>query len=303
MNVILTGASGFIGRYLAAELLRRDCEIYIVVRQAHKADLWHDYHNCHIVVSELKALRADMFPKQDYAAFIHLAWGGVNREEMDDMIIHRNNYENSVRCLQTAYELNCKIFADTGSRAEYGNVCGLCEESVSANPSNAYGRMKLAFYDYAKKFCDVYMMEYVHFRLFSVIGVGDHPWSLVSSACHNFIAGKPMKMGACRQLWNFMSIFDAVGAMLKCIEEYYRLPQGDNHIINIASADTRILRDFIYEIHKLTNSDSELVFDESVRGYDSNPSIYKLSTCIGWRDQIGFETEIINILKSIKRTD
>ena len=300
-SVIITGASGFIGRYLTAELLERDYDVYIIMRDAHKADMWAGYHNSHVIACELHALRAEMFPKQKYDAFIHLAWGGVNREEIDDVDIHKNNYENSVYCLKAAYELDCQIFADTGSRAEYGNINGVCEESIAGNPNNAYGKMKLEFYHYTREFCQKCSMEYLHFRLFSVIGVGDHPWSLISTACSNFVAGTPMKMGACRQLWNFMSVHDAVSAMLQCIEEYHKLPRDDNRIINIASADTRILRDFIYEIHKWAHSDSELIFDESMSGYDSNPSIHKLSAYIGWKDQIGFENEIMNILGSIEK--
>lgn len=299
-NIILTGASGFIGRYMAAELLNRECGVYVVVRDAHKADMWREYGNCHTVVCELNALNADLFPKQNYDAFIHMAWGGVNREEIDDMDIHRGNYMNSVRCLQTAHELNCRLFADTGSRAEYGMVDGACKEDILGDPDNAYGKMKLEFYNHAFAFCQQADMGYIHFRLFSVIGIGDHPWSLVSVACNNFSSGIRMDMGACRQLWNFMSVQDAVRAMLQCIDYYYKLPAGDNCIVNIASADTRILRDFIYEIHQLADSDSEMLFDETRKGYDSDPSVYKLNAYIGWKDQTAFKDEIINILSNIK---
>ena len=37
MNYFVTGATGFIGRHLVAELLERDGTIYVLVREGHEA--------------------------------------------------------------------------------------------------------------------------------------------------------------------------------------------------------------------------------------------------------------------------
>ena len=55
-------------------------------------------------------------------ACFHFAWGGVNREEIDNSSSQKGNIENSIFCLQAARDLGCRVFIDAGSRAEYGPV-------------------------------------------------------------------------------------------------------------------------------------------------------------------------------------
>ena len=72
-----------------------------------------------------------VLPKKDYYAWIHLAWGGINREEINDEEIHKQNHINSIKCLNKAKELNCEKFIETGSRAECGNEDAIIPEEIS----------------------------------------------------------------------------------------------------------------------------------------------------------------------------
>ena len=176
---------------------------------------------------------------------IHLAWGGINREEINDEEIHKQNYINSIKCLNKAKELNCEKFIETGSRAECGNEDAIIPEEISGEPLNIYGKFKRLFNEFAHDYCRNNDMEYLHLRLFAVTGPGDHPWSLVSECCRKFSDNEPMNFGSCEQIWNYLDVRDAARTIVCLIGGDFKSCEG-NHIINIASETSRPLKEYIY---------------------------------------------------------
>ena len=53
-------------------------------------------------------------------AFLHFAWRGVNRQEIDSPEVQKLNIDGSLRCIEAAKLLGCQVFMDAGSRVEYG---------------------------------------------------------------------------------------------------------------------------------------------------------------------------------------
>ena len=298
-KVIITGITGFVGRYLAQEMLQQGYDVTGVARNPAKVPA--QLTGCdrfHLVESTLEELEAAAFPQEHYDAFFHFAWGGVNRDEIDDPSVHAHNYENSVRCLQTAKALGCAFFLDAGSRMEYGYVDGVMTETLEPHPDKAYGIWKERFYRYAYDYCREQSLSYVHIRIFSVIGVGDHPWSITETACRKLSCGEKMEFGPCTQLWNFMAIEDAAKAIRLLYEKRDNFPEQDNRIVNVANYDTRVLRGFIEEIFQITHSKSELVFHEGSAGTSTNADVAKLSRITGWKSEIPYYQQIIKILNS-----
>lgn len=302
MRAIVTGATGFIGKYLVQELLDNGYDVVAVVRDASGISgnlLVRD--NLTIIQSTLEELEVQDFPKYHFDVFFHLAWGGVNREEIDNDSVHEESYNASVRCLQIALKLGCKTFCDSGTRAEYGRINKMCED-CECWPEGAYGTWKMRFYKQAYSVCKENDLKYIHYRIFSVIGVGDHKWSLVSTSCRNLINNQDMAFGLCQHLWNYMAVEDAVRAIRISYEKRDRLGSGDNSILNIASYDTRVLRSFIEEIYQITSSESKLHFESNdASSYDIRPNIEKISKLTGWKCQISFHEQIKKIIYELKK--
>ena len=195
-------------------------------------------------------------------AFFHLAWGGVNRQEIDSPEVQAKNVAGSLDCIRAAKALNCRMFMDAGSRVEYGLTDGFMQEDIECHPVNQYGKAKWEFYQKAVPLCEELGLHYVHLRFFSVYGTGDHPWSIISTLVRELPAGNKVSLSACRHQWNFMYIDDAVEAVY---ELYEQLPQSADAgvkknglvstIVNIASKDTRVLKDFVEEIHSIAVRD------------------------------------------------
>lgn len=273
-RIVMTGATGFIGRHVAGRLLDQGSEVYALVREAspHR-ELLPVHEHLHVVTGSLTEAVSCLEPVGSADGFLHFAWGGVNREEIDSPVVQAANIEASLACLEAARRLKCRIFMDAGSRVEYGvQPDGIMEESRDCHPVNEYGKAKLAFYEQARELCGQWKMTYYHLRFFSVYGQGDHPWSIISTLVRDLPEGKKVSLSACRHRWNFMEISDAAQA----VAELYRFSdgrEGECHVVNVASADTRELRSFVEEIHGLCGGKGNLEYGTFVQAKEGALSI------------------------------
>lgn len=303
-RIIMTGATGFIGRNVAAQLLSAGAEVFALVRrESRQKNLLPVHENLHLVWGSLADIErcAEEIGYGD--GFLHFAWGGVNREEIDSPIVQAANVEDSLACVRAAGRLGCQIFMDAGSRVEYGiQPDGVMEETRDCDPVNAYGKAKLEFYRQAKPICEELGMTYYHLRFFSVYGAGDHSWSVISTLVRDLPQGKTVSLSACLHRWNFMEIRDAARAVVE-LYRYSDGHKGESHIVNVASRDTRVLREFAEEIYALAGEKGKLefgTFQQAKEGALSIcPTVEKLCalTDESWNENISFSDGIQFMLR------
>lgn len=340
-RIVMTGATGFIGRNVAQQLLNCGAEVYALVRNGSKQRKYlPKSSNMHIMNGDLTHIKEALCeagllnrnfsinrdgdfiegylqPQNDEAndlsqnakrasadIFLHFAWGGVNREEIDSSIVQQKNIEDSLVCLEAGHMLGCQLFMDAGSRVEYGvTEDGIMKEDMECHPVNAYGKAKLDFYQKAKLLCKTWGMTYEHLRYFSVYGVGDHPWSIISTLTRDLPLGKTVSLSACMHRWNFMDIEDASRAVLELIR-HSDVVTGETHIINVASNDTRRLKEFVEEIHILCSGKGTLQFGTFVQAKEGALSIcpdteqLRILTENTWHEKVPFELGIRRIVEA-----
>lgn len=309
-KVVITGATGFIGRNVAKLLLEAGAQVYALVRlQSRQREFLPDSDNLHVIAGSMEQAETVLTETENGLdgtadAFLHFAWGGVNRQEIDSPEVQRQNVEQSLGCLRVAHKLGCQVFMDAGSRVEYGiTEDGTMEESMECHPVNAYGSAKLAFYQQAEALCREWGMTYYHLRFFSVYGIGDHPWSIISTLVRELPQGKTVSLSACMHRWNFMDIRDAARAVLE-LYRYSDKFSGTVHVVNVASGDTRRLREFVEEIHLLCKGRGQLEYGTFVQAKEGALSICPTVNVLQrltdgtWREQVSFGDGIGRMLQA-----
>lgn len=307
-RIVITGATGFIGRNVAAQLLAQGAEVFALVRlESKNRDLLPVHENLHEVSCCLADVGRCVGEIGNADAFLHFAWSGVNREEIDSPIVQATNISGSRSCVRAAKALGCQIFMDAGSRVEYGiQPDGIMSEDRECNPVNAYGRAKLEFYNQAVSMCAECGMTYYHLRFFSVYGTGDHPWSIISTLVRDLPLGEKVSLSACLHRWNFMHIEDAARAVI----ELYRFSdehKGESRIVNVASKDTRVLREFAEEIYDICEKKGELEFGTFVQAKEGAlsicPTVNVLEELTGetWKEQVRFADGIRGMLDVLRK--
>ena len=274
MRVVITGATGFIGSNLARVFLEQGTHVYALVRPGSlHLDALPVHERLHTVACDLAHV-LECVPEVGHAdGFFHMAWGGVNREEIDSPEVQARNVAGSLDCVEAAGRLGCRVFMDAGSRVEYGAVDGIMEEEAPCRPINEYGKAKWEFYQKAAPLRSRLGLHYYHLRFFSVYGCGDHPWSIISTLVRELPRGGRVSLSACRHEWNFMYIDDAVEAVGRLYEQVKDKPCKKGAAVNIASRDTRVLKSFVEEVFELAGKRGTLEFGTFVQAKEGALSI------------------------------
>ena len=149
-RIVMTGATGFIGSHVAKRFLDEGAEVYCLVRpESQKTECLPVHEHLHRIPAQMDEA-VECVPQIGHAdAFLHFAWRGVNRQEIDSPEVQAKNVAGSLDCIRAAKALNCRMFMDAGSRVEYGLTDGFMQEDIECHPVNQYGKAKWEFYQKA----------------------------------------------------------------------------------------------------------------------------------------------------------
>lgn len=316
MNIIMTGATSFVGAATVRELLRRGHMVTAIARPASsKLGTILDGNEEALLSGRLLVTENDLSEPEQLLekvtkpqdVFCHFGWGGSGSASRTDRALQEKNLEISQETIRTAKALGCKKFLFSGSQAEYGMHRDLITEETACEPKSLYGEAKLAMCEKGEKLCGELGLRYIHARIFSAYGPGDHPWTLVESCLDAFLNNREMSLGACTQNWNFLYIDDLARGMAALCEAEETTFEGiSNPVFNFGGAETKVLKDFVEEIHTLCGGKGETRYNtrgENAEGLiNLMPSIEKLKAVTGWKPEVDFKTGITRMISLRKRT-
>lgn len=323
MRIIITGASSFLGRAFIRRLTEKGaCILPEAEDQREKESLLVQPK----AADEKAAGRKGADPKtagnadelvlfrhsfeeaperlpETADAFVHFAWGGVGSAGRSDEAIQAQNVKLSMAALRMAEKLSCSRFLFAGSQAEYGGAQKESLEQLESGPCapvSAYGKAKLQFGEWGARFAaspsdpnqTERKLRFIHMRIFSVYGPGDHKTSLIESCVRAFRKNEPMELGNCTQEWDYLYIDDAAAA----IEGLLRSEKASG-IYNIGSGDRRPLNAYIKEAREVVMSSSRLHFgvrgDHAEGAVSLAPSLARLWQETGFRPSVSFREGIL----------
>ncbi len=318
MNIVVTGATSFLGTALVRRLLAEGHQVYGVIRPAssHRAGLLEAAGSCsgfHLVESELSEL-SELHRKvpSPCPLYFHLGWDGSGSENRKNPAVQRKNAEDGMKALLGAKRLGCRRFLFSGSQAEYGICQTRMAEDAPCHPVSEYGKAKLEFGRQAREAVRRWRqeeqaeMEFLHTRIFSVYGPGDHPWSLVNTCLSTFLAGGQMNLGACTQQWNFLHIDDLVRGLCALAFCPKPLAESGYAVYNVAGGDdaTMPLLRYVEQMYQLCGEKGSFqcgVVKPNAEGQANLiPDIEKIRTRTGWKPEVSFERGIQQMIAAME---
>lgn len=300
---MITGAASFIGRSLARKLDESgEYCIFAVVRRGSGKNRMFPMSG-RVRVIELNMDEYQEIPNilhQPLDACVALAWDGTRGSARDDNALQKENYRHSMECVRAVCSLGCKKFFSAGSQAEYGNMYGIVDETSICSPNTAYGKEKLRFYTDASRVCEKSGTCLIEPRFFSLYGEGDNPNTMILSILDAMLKNKPCRLTACIQRWDFLYIEDAVRGLELLLSS--ECAQG---VYNFASGTNRVLKEYIDEMYKITQSESRLLYGAvpypKTGMVSMQPSVEKLQRETGWKPYVSFAQGIQRILDSKRK--
>ena len=284
MKFIVTGATGFIGSAFTKILLEYGHEVYAVCLEHSSAlkRLPKD-PSLKLVYSTLEEYCN--LPSQIESAdiFVNFAWYGNSVESRSINDIQQKNVSYIAVALKSAQKMGCKLFVEPGTQAEYGTVLDKITEETPCHPFSEYGKAKATVKDVCFNLCEKIGIKYMHLRIFSVYGEFDHLHTLILTSLNRMLENDPLDLSSCTQNWNFIYVRDVAKQIYFLCEKAYKDENFQHEVFNLASEDTRPLRNFVERIKYLLNSSSVLNFGMLTPEHlvTLNPDISKMKNYIG----------------------
>jgi len=227
-KVALTGASGFIGRHVLAELGNHPVAVTAVTRDAAKlANVGRDVR---IVELDLCKPHADDYERlHEPDVLIHLAWGGL--PNYNSLHHFETELPRQYIFLKGLIEAGLPALLVTGTCFEYGMQSGELSEELIPLPNNPYGYAKDALRRQLEFLQSKYSFALTWARLFYMYGEGQHSTSLYSKLKEAVLRGdKVFNMSGGEQLRDYLPVSKVAAALVALA-----LRQADIGIVNVCS--------------------------------------------------------------------
>jgi len=297
-KAILTGATGFVGKWLIKILLEADVDVTVIVRDKNKLDM-NFVDKIHIYECEYYNYDTLEISASKYDVFYHLAWDGVASKDKDKLDIQKRNIDMSVNALLLAKRLECKKMIAAGTVAEYAYCERIMDFSQKQTPNDIYGAMKVSVYNILNVLSRKIGVNFIWTVLPSTFGEGRNNDNIITYTITKLLKNEKPLYGDLEQLWDFLYVREVARALWLIGDR----GNGDK-IYGIGSGQYRQLKDYIFTIRDIINPDMELGIGElpqmSHKAYSSCVGIYDLMKDTNFQVEIGFEQGIRNTIMYYK---
>jgi Nucleoside-diphosphate-sugar epimerases len=296
-KIVVTGATSFIGIHLINLLLEKGVFIYAIVRpNSININRIHLTDNIKIIEADLSDYdKLHTLINDQIDICYHLAWEGARIPYRDDVVLQQKNYDASISLMNCCKEWNVGFFLGIGSQAEYGKCIGNITEEYETNPTTEYGKAKLKACVDLMAISKRYKIKFIWTRLFSAYGIYDYSETLISSVVKKLMNNEEIKLTECVQNWDFINVEDVAEIMY-----LFGIRDCNEGIYNVASGRSKPLKEFVFDMKRITNSQSNLLFgavpynSEGVVSF--KPIVDKLKNNLNWICKVTFEEGIRKII-------
>lgn len=214
MNILLTGATGFIGNKLWRVLLDRGHNVIGLSRYSldRNENPFQALHVRYELGEELPDSIVDFSPE----VLVNLAWNGIpdfSAKTCVGNVVAQTRFLDEMRRLKTLRRILV-----AGSCKEYGSNMGLCHEEDPVHPDSYFSWAKHTLLDYSQLFCNEQDIELVWFRVFYVYGQGQRSGALVPTLIEALRTGRRPEIKNPNAANDFIYLDDVVDAFVMGIE-------------------------------------------------------------------------------------
>jgi nucleoside-diphosphate-sugar epimerase len=239
-RVLVTGATGFIGRHVLAPLVDRGFDVHAVTHRTPptvgSGCTWH-------VSNVLDTVQiAPLMQAVQPTHLLHLAWYAVPGRYWT-ALENLAWVQASLELLRRFHDAGGTRVVMAGTCAEYDWSYGYCSEHTTpTQPHTLYGTCKLALQAMLETYARHSGLSSAWGRVFFLYGPHEHPSRLVSSVVQSLLQGEPAPCSHGTQWRDFLHVQDAAGAFVALLDSAVTGP------VNIASGQPVKLMDLIYVI-------------------------------------------------------
>jgi nucleoside-diphosphate-sugar epimerase len=264
VRVLVFGATGFIGAWLARRLLQIGSQLTVAARSANAAARLHSWSGGEVPfmtcdVCNDECVRETVSRVRPHITF-NLAGYGVDRTERDEAQAQRVNARFvGVLCEAVAESRDPgwtgAALVHAGTQLEYGPVRGELSEGLVPGPSTLYGKSKLEGTERLQLCAEAHGLPAFTARLFNVYGPGERSGRLLPLLMEAAAKGQALPLTEGEQKADFVYVEDVAEGLLRI-----GLARGSpGEVVNLATGKLTSVRAFAERAARLLGLPQDLL--------------------------------------------
>ena len=295
-RAVVTGATGLVGRWVTAELLKHRIKVYALVRSSKKAkQVFRTHPDLELVEYDFDRdipLRSLVPDGADVC--YHFAWSGVSGEKLGDCQSQIANIERTVQLAGQLGQIGVKKFIGAGSLHEAEFLEEIKRPDMPVRMGVMYKSAKLAAHYMAKAVVCQQGVEFYWPVITNTFGTGEHTPRLVNATVRKLLAGETPRFTAGDQLYDFIHVTDVARAFWLIGEKGVN---GRDYVLG--SGRCRPLKEFLQCIGGIVNADVPLLFGKApFTGVRLSPACFDTESLVqdtGFRCEVSFADGITDL--------
>jgi len=237
-RILLTGATGFVGKAILRELIREEYQVMVLARNSQR--LGSVSANVKICECALENITPDVVSVISTFApeiVIHAAWMGTENTNRNAPEFVWLNLQSALQLFEITVAAGCGRWIAFGSQAEYSD--GIAEdvsERMPTFPHSVYGATKLAVCHTLQALAVKQQIECVWLRIFASYG-SEYKASYVMPYLHDCFSKQEMPVFKTpHAVWDYIHVDDVAGATMAALQApkvhgIFNLATGVGHSI------------------------------------------------------------------------
>ena len=293
MRVLVTGATGFLGRALCCKLLERGHELLGLSRTGKLYSSYSQKVMTYVPYSMGEELPLDVIA---YApeVLVHLAWDGIPDFSRQKCV---ENVESQLKFLKETEKISgLKKVVGAGTCREYGAKQGACIEGERFQPDSYFSWAKQSLGGYFAIDCRRREMCFVWFRIYYVYGPGQRAESLIPMLIKAFRKNKPPEISNPAAANDYIYIDDVVSAFVKAVED-----ENCDGVFNLGSGKTTSAAEISGLVERAIRNSDDFSSQLIKKAASIKPGTGMWADITSSRHQLGWAPQVL-LIDGINRT-
>lgn len=261
-RIVVTGATGFIGRNIVTDLLKSGNKVAVLARNPDKARKFFNSKDVEVYAFDISTHSATAELK-NFDLLIHCAWDHVTDHDAIEHV--EKNYIEHYEFLKSVVAIGIKKIMVMGTCYEYGCQYGPITTGAHTAPVTSYGLAKDMLHKSLRLLQRITPFELVWIRLFYVYGDGQSPDSIIPQFDAALERGDDsFNMSGGEQLLDYLSVEQVT-------EKITTLLDANDGVYNVSSGKPTSLRKILEQ--RMVNKNKIIKLNLGYYRYRDNDSL------------------------------
>ena len=298
-RIVITGASGFIGKHLLRHYLEEGAQVVVFVPDPENLEEYKKYQNFELVKASFEDFDhlSELTTIKDIDIFYYLSWGGYGKTT-NDYLSQIKNIKPICDAVSEASKMGCGRFLFTTSFSEF-----MIEENeiLTHNTGahcNVYGATKQAARILAHATAAQKGVPFLSVAFANTFGVGDNSRRSTNLFIHKLLKGETLDLTNGIHLYDWNYIDDTVSGLVLAGE----IGKVDS-LYYVGSNSIRPLKEIVYEVRNILAPNVEVrlgTYKEDFHVDYSSIDITKLYRDTGYMPKWNFKDAVLATANWVK---